>query len=170
MALRYDEIAAILKLIDSSNCEEISIETAEIKLFVRRNSGGTVPAVRPPSAPAAPPKQMPAPSAAPLVQPQAPSSAPKKTALAPGQFEIIAPMVGTFYRAPSPEAPPFVEIGSAVEKGQPLGLIEVMKLFTTIYAERAGRIVQIGASNGDLVEFGQTLFVIEAAKGEERET
>ena len=71
-------------------------------------------------------------------------------------------MVGTFYRAPSPEAPPFVEVGSLVEKGQALCLIEVMKLFTTIYAERAGRVVQIGPDNGDLVEFGQRLFVIEA--------
>jgi biotin carboxyl carrier protein len=55
-----------------------------------------------------------------------------------------------------------VEVGSLVEKGQALCLIEVMKLFTTIYAERAGRVVQIGPGNGDLVEFGQRLFVIEA--------
>ena len=71
-------------------------------------------------------------------------------------------MVGSFYRAASPEAPPFVEVGTLVEKGQTLCLIEVMKLFPTIYAERAGRIVQIGPNNGDLVEFAQTLFVIEA--------
>src|SRR5438270_389833 len=82
--------------------------------------------------------------------------------LAAGQFDITDPMVGTFYRAASPDAPPFVEAGTVVEKGQILCLIEIMKLFTTIYAERAGRIVQIGPNNGDLVEFGQTLFVIEA--------
>ena len=158
MALQYDEIAAILKLIEDSNCDEVSIETGEIKLYVRRGNSGSAPPPRVQPAPARPPVT----SAVPPVQPQAPASAPKKFALAPGQFEVTAPMVGTFYRAPSPEAPPFVEIGTLVEKGQTLCLIEVMKLFTTIYAERAGRIVQIGPNNGDLVEFGQTLFVIEA--------
>jgi acetyl-CoA carboxylase biotin carboxyl carrier protein len=96
MPLRYDEIAAILKLIDSSNCDEISIETEDIKLFVRRNSGSSAAAPRLPGAPAAPPKQTPAPGDAPPVRPPAPSSAPRKIALAAGQFEIVAPMVGTF--------------------------------------------------------------------------
>ena len=72
-------------------------------------------------------------------------------------------MVGTFYRAPSPDAPPFVEIGSLVRKGQPICLIEVMKLFTTINTEHDGRVVEIGVESGELVEFGQTLFVIEPA-------
>jgi len=72
-------------------------------------------------------------------------------------------MVGTFYRAPSPETPPFVEIGSVVKKGQPLCLIEVMKLFTTVYAEQDGRVAHIGAENGELVEYGRTLFVLEPA-------
>jgi acetyl-CoA carboxylase biotin carboxyl carrier protein len=72
-------------------------------------------------------------------------------------------MVGTFYRAPSPDAAPFVEVGSAVRKGDPLCLIEVMKLFTTIAAEHEGRIVQIGAENTELVEYGRMLFVIEPA-------
>jgi biotin carboxyl carrier protein len=72
-------------------------------------------------------------------------------------------MVGTFYRAPSPDAPPFVEVGSIVSKGQPLCLIEVMKLFTTIYAERDGRVAYIGAENGAFVEFGQALFVFDPA-------
>ena len=72
-------------------------------------------------------------------------------------------MVGTFYRASSPDAPPFVEIGSVVRKGQPVCIIEVMKLFTTINAENDGRVLQIAAQNGELVEFGQTLFVIKPA-------
>ncbi len=70
-------------------------------------------------------------------------------------------MVGTFYRAPSPDSPPFVEVGSVVRQGQPLCIIEVMKLFTTINSDVAGRLVQIGAENGELVEYGRTLFVIE---------
>ncbi|CAM5408375.1 Biotin carboxyl carrier protein of acetyl-CoA carboxylase OS=Afipia felis OX=1035 GN=accB PE=4 SV=1 [Afipia felis] len=76
--------------------------------------------------------------------------------------EVVAPMTGTFYRAPSPDKPPFVEVGSIVRAGQPLCVIEVMKLFTTINAECDGRIVQIAAENSELVEFGRVLFVIEA--------
>jgi acetyl-CoA carboxylase biotin carboxyl carrier protein len=91
---------------------------------------------------------------------EARTAAPKVEAAA-GQIEVAAPMVGTFYRAPTPDAPPFVEVGSVVSPGQPLCLIEVMKLFTTINSEVAGRIVQIGAENGELVEYGRTLFVIE---------
>jgi len=68
-----------------------------------------------------------------------------------------------FYRAPSPKDPPFVEVGSKVKRGDPLCLIEVMKLFTTIAADRDGRIAQILPANGDLVEFDQVLFVVEPA-------
>jgi biotin carboxyl carrier protein len=70
-------------------------------------------------------------------------------------------MVGTFYRAPSPDAPPFVEIGSVVGVGQPLCVIEVMKLFTTIYADRAGTISDIPIGNGEFVEFDQVIFVFQ---------
>lgn len=157
MTLRYEEVAEILKIIDSSNCDEISIETPELKLFVRRGVVGGPETMRHPSGPAAVES-----TPASKIKGDTPRPEDDKIALLAGQLEITAPMVGTFYRAPSPEAPPFVEIGSVVDKGQPLCLIEVMKLFTTIYAERAGRIVQIGPSNGELVEYGQTLFVIES--------
>jgi biotin carboxyl carrier protein len=70
-------------------------------------------------------------------------------------------MVGTFYRASSPDALPFVEVGTVVMPGQPLCVIEVMKLFTTIFSEPGGRIAEIGAENGELVEYGRVLFVIE---------
>jgi biotin carboxyl carrier protein len=70
-------------------------------------------------------------------------------------------MLGSFYRAPSPQEPPFVEVGSVVKPGDPLCLIEVMKLFTTICADKDGRIAQILAANGELVEFDRILFVIE---------
>jgi acetyl-CoA carboxylase biotin carboxyl carrier protein len=157
MALRYDEIAAIIKLIEASHCDEFNIETPELKLSWRRTGAGA-----PLPAQAQPVSPIPAKPASAPVAPQAPAAPTKKTALVPGQFEVVAPMVGTFYRAPSPEAAPFVEVGTVIEKGQALCLIEVMKLFTTIYAERAGRVVQIGPGNGDLVELGQMLFIIEA--------
>jgi len=153
----FDEIAEILKIIDASSCDELVIETGDMKLLVRRNSVGAAltPTHDETAAPAAATPSMAAPPRA-----SAPAKALQK---APHQIEIVAPMIGTFYRAPSPDAPPFVEIGSVVRGGQPLCLIEVMKLFTTIASEHDGRIVQIGAENAELVEFGRTLFVIEPA-------
>lgn len=162
MSLRYEDVAELLKIIDSSSCDELIVETGDIKLVVRRNTapGNVAPAAeRAGSAPAitAPPRPSPNTTTARGVTTG-------QTAKA-GQIEVTAPMVGTFYRAPNPDAPPFVEIGTLVKPGQPLCIIEVMKLFTTINSECAGRVVQIGAETGDLVEYGRTLFVIEPAEG-----
>ena len=161
MSLTYDEIAEIIKLIDSSSCDELVVETGDIKLVVRRHgasAGAAAEYVEHGSAPvavsAAAPRK--ARAAAPKV-----AAADAADATAAGQIEVAAPMVGTFYRAPSPEARAFVDVGDVVGVGDALCLIEVMKLFTTINAEVAGRIVQIGAENGELVEYGRTLFVIE---------
>jgi acetyl-CoA carboxylase biotin carboxyl carrier protein len=79
----------------------------------------------------------------------------------PGEHVITAPMVGTFYAAPSPGAKPFVEIGDEIKVGQVLCVIEAMKMMNQIEADKAGRIASIMARNGDPVEFGQPLFVIE---------
>lgn len=156
MSLTYDEIAEIIKLIDSSSCDELIVETGDIKLVVRRNgasAGAAAEYVERGSAPV---------TVSPTAPRKARAAAPKvAAAAAAGQIEVAAPMVGTFYRAPNPEARAFVDVGDVVGVGDPLCLIEVMKLFTTINAEVAGRIVQIGAENGELVEYGRTLFVIE---------
>ncbi len=158
MSLNYEEIAEILKIIDSSSCDELIVETGDVKLVVRRNGmAGAPPTIREMSTPAT---AEPAPAAPTRLVPAAATPA---AGIAAGvdQIVITAPMVGTFYRAPSPDTAPFVEIGSVVRKGDPVCLIEVMKLFTTINAECDGRVVQIGVENGELVEFGQTLFVFE---------
>lgn len=158
MNLRYEEIAEIMKIIDSSSCDELIVETGDIKLVVRRNgAAGASPVIERSSASPA------APSAAAAASKPAVSAQAAKPEISSGALEVTAPMVGTFYRAPSPDAPVFVEVGSVVRKGQPLCLIEVMKLFTTINSEFDGRVAQIGAENGELVEYGRTLFVIEPA-------
>jgi acetyl-CoA carboxylase biotin carboxyl carrier protein len=158
VALRYDEIAEILKIIDGSSCEELIVETGDMKLVVRRNgAGGTS------TRDVAMPRSAPASIAAPQPTPPQASAASPGLETAPHQIGVMAPMVGTFYRAPAPDAAPFVEVGAAVRKGEPLCVIEVMKLFTTITSEHDGRVVQIGAENGELVEYGRTLFVIEPA-------
>jgi len=156
VALNYDDIAEILKIIDGSSCDELIVETGDMKLVIRRNSAGAGHAASLDSNEGSIAVASAAPQAAASAAPAA-----KALAKAPHQIEVTAPMVGTFYRAPSPDAPPFVEVGSTVRKGQPLCLIEVMKLFTTLAAEHDGRIAQIGADNAELVEYGRTLFVIE---------
>lgn len=158
MTLRYEEIAELMKIIDSSSCDELIVETGDVKLVVRRNgAAGASPVLERSAAASA------TPSAAAAASKPAASTHSAKAEVSSGKLEVTAPMVGTFYRAPSPDATVFVEVGSVVRKGQPLCLIEVMKLFTTINSEFDGRIVQIGAENGELVEYGRTLFVIEPA-------
>lgn len=160
MSLRYDQVADLIKIIDASACDDFVLETAELKLSLRRRGAGeaNAPASRPAETTRqAAPLSSPGPGA-PAAQ-TAPASSTASAAHA--GHEMRAPMVGTFYRAPSPEAPPFVEVGDHVAAGQPLCVIEVMKLFTTLQAELAGKVVEIAAANGELVEYGAILFVIE---------
>ncbi len=99
-----------------------------------------------------------APAAAPAAAPKAPEKAPEK----PGHV-VTSPFVGTFYRAPSPDSPPFVDVGSTVKKGQVLCIVEAMKLMNEIEAEVEGKIAEIYVLNATPVEFGEKLFRIEPA-------
>ena len=99
----------------------------------------------------------------PIVPPAATSAGASKPVAEEGGRRIVikSPMVGTFYRAPAPDAPPFVEVGQDVEVGQVLCIIEAMKLMNEIKSETAGRVVETLVDNGEAVEFGQPLFAIE---------
>ena len=157
--LRFEEVADLLRIIDSSSCEELILDTADLKLVVRRHrAASAIPNALPSPNHTLPAQTSPLPQPPPASTPPAASRAKSSVA---GFIEIKAPMVGTFYVAPSPGAAPFAEIGSVVAEGDKLCMIEVMKLFTTIFAEQGGRIVQICAHDGDLVEYGQTLFLQE---------
>uniref|UniRef100_UPI003B52FB30 acetyl-CoA carboxylase biotin carboxyl carrier protein n=1 Tax=Roseovarius indicus TaxID=540747 RepID=UPI003B52FB30 len=155
--LSYSEVGEILSLIDSSSCDEVVLETEGVKLVVRRKGAGAEET----------PPQVPARSAGgtPEQSGQKPAAAqaapPSSSGATEGEEIISAPMVGTFYRAPSPEDPPFVEVGTKVNVGDPICVIEVMKLFTTVHAEVAGTITQIGPQDGQLVEYGQMIFAVE---------
>lgn len=165
MVLSLKEVAEILKLVDASECDEVVVELEGTRLVVRRNSGH---APAPPSTHVAP-APGPAGAAAPA-DASAQSPAPQSSASAPatdavpeaGLTDVRAPMVGTFYRKPAPDEPAFVEVGQKVAKGDPLGLIEVMKLYTTIEAPCAGTIEVISAEDATLVEFDQLLVRIRA--------
>lgn len=95
--------------------------------------------------------------------PKAPheKTAPEEIKKAPSGVEIKAPMVGTFYRAPSPESPPYVEVGQIIEVGQVICIIEAMKLMNEIKSEIKGKITEIIVDNAEPVEFGQPMFLIE---------
>lgn len=168
MALSYKEVAEILKMVDASDCQEVVLEVEGTKLVVRRGAAGAAAVTTAPApAPAAPPASAPVPPAAEAAAPAptapAPTTAaPQQPAAAEGQTIVRAPMVGTFYRRPAPEEPPFVEPGSRVKKGDALCLIEVMKLYTTIEAPCDGVIESVVAEDGVLAEFDQALFVIAA--------
>ena len=150
------KVKKLIELLDETGVAEIEIKEGEESVRISRHpSGGSFAMMPqhmmygPPPAPAA----APAASAAPVV-PAAPAAA------SPDQT-VTAPMVGTFYSAPAPGAKAFVDIGSEVKPGDVLCIIEAMKMMNQIESDKAGRIVSVLAKNGDPVEFGQPLFVIE---------
>lgn len=158
------ELRQILQALVEHGVSELTLETPDYKLTVRR--GGEVQMVAVPQVVAAPaPAPAPIPAAVPELAP-APPSAPKGAAppeedACPGCVEVRAPIVGTFYRAPAPDAPPYVQEGDRVEKGQVFCIIEAMKLMNEIESEVSGIVRKILVQNGEPVEYGQPLFLIQ---------
>jgi acetyl-CoA carboxylase biotin carboxyl carrier protein len=156
MELTDDDVLEILKLFEQSTFEFLHLQQGERQITVSK--GGYVPhgtaAVPAPAALAAV-----APSAASKPAPK-PAPKPAVAVADAGLVQITAPVVGKFYAAASPSDPPYVEQGSKVAAGATVGLIEVMKVFTSVKTEVAGVIEQILVPSGDYVEFGQTLFLL----------
>jgi acetyl-CoA carboxylase biotin carboxyl carrier protein len=141
VTLTAKDVAEITRLLEASSFDEMTLELDGLKLTMRRNGAGAPVTSTKPQAETAdvPPPQPPGP------QSEATSQ------------RITAPLLGTFYRAPKPGAPPFVEVGSRVEQETIIGIIEVMKLMNTVRAGTRGRVVDILAQDGALVEYGETL-------------
>jgi acetyl-CoA carboxylase biotin carboxyl carrier protein len=146
-------VRELAKLISETDLTEIEVEKGDLKIRVARQINLTVQA---PTAVAAAPVAMPNPAAAPA-SPKV-EAAIATPAAHPGA--VKSPMVGTAYRRPSPEAKPFVEIGSVVKEGDKLLLVEAMKTFNDIVAPRAGTITAIFVDDGQPVEYGEPLVVI----------
>jgi acetyl-CoA carboxylase biotin carboxyl carrier protein len=144
------KLKTLIDLVSESNVSELEITEAEGK--VRIVKGG------PPSAQPAH-TLMPAAVAAPALAPAAPVAAAAPEA--PAGHAVKSPMVGTFYRASSPGAKSFVEVGSVVKEGDTICIIEAMKILNEIEADKSGTITQILCENGQAVEYGQPLFMIE---------
>ena len=154
MPLTFREVAEILKLIDASECDEVVLELEGTRLVVRRNSGGGTSAASAPGIPASAPSSTPA---EPIDGTSEAAPVPG-AASEPGLLDVRSPMVGTFYRRPTPEEPPFVEEGAKVKKGDTLCLVEVMKLFTAVEAPEDGEIAEVALEDGATIEFDQLLF------------
>jgi acetyl-CoA carboxylase biotin carboxyl carrier protein len=152
------KIKKLIELLEESGIAEIEIKEGEEALRISRMPAGAATAHAVPQV--AHLGALPA-AAAHTVSaalPAAESAAPKPK---PNEHVITAPMVGTFYASPSPGAKAFVEIGDEIKVGQVLCIIEAMKMMNQIEADKAGRITSVMAQNGDPVEFGQPLFVVE---------
>ena len=165
MELSEDDVLHILKLIDESKFDYFQLEVGELKITVSKGDPipltGSAPqsfavnaapaATATSSAPAAAPKPTVAPAAAPAA---------KAAAIPEGMAAVTAPLLGTFYIAPEPGAPPFVKVGQQITEDTTVGLIEVMKVFNSVRAGVKGTIVEAVAQNGQFVEFGQPLFIV----------
>ncbi len=147
------KLKTLIDLVSDSNISELEITEAEGRVRIVK-----APAVPPASAPAVPPHEPPsgAPGAPLTLVASAPESAPE-----PVGHIVKSPMVGTFYRTANPGSKAFVEVGSVVKQGEPICIIEAMKIMNEIDADQSGTISKILAENGQAIEFGQALFVIE---------
>jgi acetyl-CoA carboxylase biotin carboxyl carrier protein len=159
MELSEDDVLHILKLIDESKFDYFQLEVGELKITVSKGDplpiAGTSQPVSIATAPA------PVAAAKPLATPAATAAPAAKAAAIPlGHLAVTAPILGTFYVAPEPGAPPFVTVGQQVTEDTTCGLIEVMKVFNSVRAGVKGTIVEVVAANGAFVEFGQTLIIV----------
>ncbi|NAS12430.1 acetyl-CoA carboxylase biotin carboxyl carrier protein [Poritiphilus flavus] len=158
------EIQSLIKFVAKSGASEVKLETDDIKITIRTGATGsgseTTYVQQIPVAPA-PVPQAAAPQAAPEAAPEA-DAAPKAEAEDDSKYITIkSPIIGTFYRKPSPDKPVFVEVGDTISKGDVLCVIEAMKLFNDIESEVAGKVVKVLVDDSSPVEFDQPLFLID---------
>ncbi len=154
------KVKKLIELLEESGIAEIEITEGEEAVRISRfptSAAPPMPVHTVAASPPIPPSAMNV--AAPPAETPAPGTAETRAPVA--GHTVNAPMVGTYYAAPSPDAPPFIEVGSSVRAGQTICIIEAMKMMNQIESDKSGRIVEILVGNGEPVEFGQPLVVIE---------
>ncbi len=152
--MNLKEIKEMIALMNENSLTELEIEREGTKIKIKKGSAGVGGPLS-----ISPAEYRIETSVLPAVTASARQTQEQKTAT--NSKEITSPMVGTFYRAPSPEAAPFMEVGQIVEVGQVVCIVEAMKLMNEIKSEVKGKIVEVAVENAEPVEFGQTLFVVE---------
>lgn len=149
MKFEIDYIEKLVNLLNSTDLTELTLEDGEQAIVLRKEKEIVTTGIMQTAAPMA------APAAAPKAEPAAPVAEVKK-----GK-PITSPMVGTFYKSPSPDAKPFVELGSSIVQGQTVCIIEAMKLLNEIESDVAGKVIEICVKDGEPVEFGQVIMYVE---------
>jgi len=161
--MNQKELKELIEFLIEKDIAEFELERGDVKVKIKRAGEHTiVHSAADPRFYAVPP----APAAAPVAPPPAasPAAAPAAPAPEEGLHTVKSPIVGTFYEAPSPGAPPFAKVGDVVEVGQVLCIVEAMKLLNEIESDVAGEVVKKLATNGQPIEYGQELFVIRPKK------
>ncbi len=154
------EIQNLIKFVSNSGVAEVKLETGDIKITIKTTVEGNTPEITyVQQAPVAQPVTVAAP-AAPVASATATTSS-QSTEDNSKYVTIKSPMIGTFYRKPSPDKPVFAEVGSSIQKGDTLCIIEAMKLFNEIESEVSGKIVKILVDDMSPVEFDQPLFLVD---------
>ena len=165
MELNVNELRELVAALSQSDVAELTLKSSTFELTLRKQgvvTATTVPTVVVASEAVSPAPVKPVDVAAPVAESAAPASPP---AAPPGKHSdlltISSPMVGTFYRASAPGAKPFVEVGDSIKEGDTICIVEAMKILNEIEADKSGTVTQILVQNGQAVEYGQPLFVIE---------
>ena len=146
--MNIKEIKEMIQLMNENSLTELELEKEGLRICLKKSSSGTIEQISQQTA-----------AVSKAQEAQAAKDAAKIPA--PARNAVKSPMVGTFYASPAPDAPPFVQVGSQVEVGQVICIIEAMKLMNEIKSEVRGKVVAININNGDPVEFGQPLFLLE---------
>jgi acetyl-CoA carboxylase biotin carboxyl carrier protein len=161
----FKQIQELIKLINKSTIGEVSIEQKDFRITIKQKEENVTQVIAAP-APVATPQLLPQPAmqAAPAPQPQTEPAEAQPAASAPSATNLLtikSPMIGTFYRRPSPDKPNFVEIGDEVSPGKVVCIIEAMKLFNEIESEVKGKVVKILVDDSSPVEYDQPLFLVD---------
>jgi len=159
----FKQIQELIKMINKSNIGELTIEQKDFKVTIKQKEDHVTQVVAPAAVHAAPVHHAPAVAPSAPAAPAAEKPAAKEEKAASNLLTIKSPMIGTFYRRPSPDKPNLVEVGSEVQPGKVVCIIEAMKLFNEIESEIKGKVVKILVDDASPVEYDQPLFLVEPA-------
>lgn len=160
MTIDYEKIKRLVSLVEQNRLSELTVEEADLSITIKAEIAGPTPVTTPAADTSIYVDTFT--SEIPEVEVYG-EAIPQVEEASPHRVEIISPMVGVFYKNPSPDSPPFVEVGDEVEEGQTVGLIEAMKVFSEVPSEVAGRVVAIPAESGKLVQQGDVLVVVDTS-------
>jgi len=153
-----EQVRELVTILNKTDITELTLESGDVRLSIRKSENRSAVAL-----PASTATTQPAPNEAPIPVAAAHTITIADSLPTKKLFEITSPMVGTFYRSPSPDESPFVEVGDTIKKGSPVCIIEAMKLMNEIECEASGKITEILVDNTQPVEYGQVLMRVEVA-------